>query len=355
LPLYIDLAGKMIYDKPWVKEARKFLKLIPDETPRAKELASSYLDNYARFDRYPQIRGDWERFTNAAMRMTGRSILAFDTRLWMLHGARAFANILPEVPTKYFLHGLKETATDPIKTYQEAGQRGLLPTNITPWFFKHPMEKFDALGNAMSIADSIPDGIAYHGLKKMYMDQGFGPREASRMAVNRTKDISQRITPARAARLFTMPLGPLKPFTQFKQQIFKIIEQYTTAGPQIVRGLASGDRATQAQQAARLIRYVAGVGSMILMNKELKLSTWHLNPLHALTFHAPVYDRIGHILHKAASGDLTGALVDAGILALPGGYSIEQQLKKGPSMFTGAPSDQRVTPVPLKRKVVPVH
>ncbi len=316
LPLYIESVAKVIYDKPAIGKAIKMAAKIPESS--AKELADWYIRNYARYDAYPGLENAWNTFTGRLMRVTARSLLGFDTRLFMLHAARAFTNILPELPTKYFMYGTKELFKSPYRNYEEAGRMGLLPNNVRPWTLKRPMEKIDTITNLLGIADYIPDAIAYNGFKKMFRDKGIGEAEASRMAVDATKDASLRVTPARSAKLFTRKLGIVRPYTQFRQQQFKIVEQFIDI--------------FKKRDPAQLARLAVGAGTMMYVAKEMHIATWHLGPYIA-KLNGPAYDRIYRALGKLAKGDIEGGATDLALLFTPGGISLSEQLKKGPSMI----------------------
>jgi hypothetical protein len=321
-PVIVESASKLIYDVPWLQEAKKLVNQIPDEAGNTKELATAYLRNYSNYSSYPGLERGWNNFTGKIMRMTGRTLLGFDGRLMALHLSRTMANVFPEVPAEYMLKGAQKVMSDPMAAYDDMGRRGVLPSNIKPFYFKRPMEKADAISQAMSIFDFIPSGVGWHGLVEQMKDQGMSEADAQVIATDRIKDIEARVTPARAARLFSMDLGPLKPFTQFKQQMFKIAEQYAT---QPLDALKKG-------QYDRLARYAVGVGSMIAAAKMFHISTWHLTS-NVWKFAAPAYERLGHILALAGQGKISEALGEAGLTMLVGGKSIQGQIKEGEPSF----------------------
>jgi len=326
-PRYVESASKVIFDKPWIDRAKGYLNQIPDEAKKAKDLATWYLRNYARYDAYPGLEQAMNSFTRELMRTNAQTLLGLDTRLWGLHASRLMANIFPEVPMKYFAHGLAKTVQHPIESYDEVGRLGMLPNTLIPEYFKPKSQRVASFTNAYSIADALPDSVAYQGLKKMYMDQGETEPVASRLAIEDTKNISMRVTPARVARFFTRG-GPLQPLTQFKQQIFKIVENYTRLPSDALRDHNFG----------KLMKYLVGVGAAIGAYKKLHIATWHLNPLNLYNFAigSSAYGNVAHIVKKAYSTDPKDwgtALGDLGLFFTPGGTRLKEDIQKGHPSF----------------------
>jgi hypothetical protein len=332
IPMYRKLAAKVIFDKPHIDEARELLTQIPDDAPQARAMAEAYLKNYADTpDGYDAIRTRWDAFTGPLMRAHARSLLGLSTRLFSLHGARLLSQIYPEVPTKYFAQGIADTLKDPIGTYQDLGRRGVLPANTVPWFFERTGAKVDRALQAFSGFDFVPDAVGWHGLNRMYLDQGFDPTTAGNMASNKVMDLSMRSTPARMQKMFQTH-GPLRPVLQYKQQIMKIAEQYTT---QPLDAVSRGDY-------GRLLRYIIGVGSTLAIGKELGIITAHLSS-NIANFGGGAYGTIYSALKKGAK-DPAGALKDLVVaFGIPGGNEAKTILKTGlPSAVEKKPKENKL-------------
>jgi hypothetical protein len=237
----------------------------------------------------------------------------------------------PEVPTKYFLKGIGKTIADPIGTYQDLGRRGVLPSNTTPWLFKNYGEKLDVPLQFGGIGDALPDAIGWHGLNEMYKDKGYDSVTAGNMASDRVMDISARSTPARMQRMFDLH-GPFRPLIQYKQQIFKIAEQYAVQIPRAMRGSIQGQE--KAANLGKLLKYTAGIGTLLTLQKEAGITSWHLKPQDLVKFGGGVFGTLVKAIKDGAEGNVEKAVTDLGLMFVPGSSEIKGLVEKGqPSMF----------------------
>lgn len=315
LPKYLDSVAKVIFDQPAVEKAKLYLRNVP-EGSNLRDLASWYIKNYTRYDSEAGLHEAFGSFVSKVANTTARSFIDWNLPLHSLHLGEIPVNIWPELGSKYTAHGIKEVTMNPGRTWNETARLGLIQGESKPFAFKTTAERYSSLAYFLNMTEKFVKGVGYEGYRKMYLDQGMSPVEASKKAVEATKNVTLDTGPARQIKGLSSESNTAggevssRLGGQFKGIPIKIAEQiYNTA-----KNAKANPKA-----AARML---AGAAAMIYATKKGG-HLFHLDPasLARTTALGAFGTAAADFTSALYRGDYETAMEDAMAWAIPGGQT----------------------------------
>lgn len=323
IPIYLESMAKVIHDRPAVDIAKEALKGIPQGT--LKEWLAGYIKNYTRYDADAELAAKANALANQIATINAHSVIAFNPIVHMYHLGQLPANVWPELGTKYSTIGLGKFLKNPVAGYQELAENGVFSGMIRPMQFQTKMQKFESVSYFMNYVESIVKGTGYYGFKQKALDSGMGETEAVLDAIQKTKNATATVDPARYMRYFT----PESNFVggqvarlgkQYHQIPYKLVEQFVRA--------AADFKANPAKAA----RYIAGTG-IAGLGTAAGMHTLHVSPVSLAQYALGGAGQFGTVMagmyRKLAKGDVGGALGDIATWITPGGATISKGIAIG--------------------------
>ena len=325
-PAYIQSAARVIFDKPAVKQATEALRDVPESN--LKDLATWYIKNYSGYDAEKNLHGAWNKVATSLANITARSFIDFNLPLHMLHAGELPANIWPDLGTKYTAYGMKQVATRPLTTWNEIARLGMLQGELKPFTFKTPGERWQSMAYFFNAVERYVKGVAYNGAKRMYLDQGLDENQATLKAIQKAKDLTLTVDPARQMKGLSPESNIMggeigsKLGSQFKGIPMKIVEQYVRIANNLVKN------PKQANSWLAATRLLAGAGAAMGAT-SMGAHMFHVNPssLAKTTAFGPFGTAAGLVMSDLMKGNYQQALMDTAAWAIPGGNTGKKVLK----------------------------
>jgi hypothetical protein len=271
-------------------------------------LAQFYRANLARYTNYMRMTTAMDRLGDALSNMLGSSILMFRKTVQLYWLGRIFTVSFPNLPFRYWLHGVLTTLLHPVESVRAAVDAGVVPMALVPWGLKRWPERLKFLGYFLAVAPALDASVTFQALTRMYEERlGLDHGRAVRQAIRDTKDLTLQTDPVRPVRL-TEEHWAGRALWMWWQHPLKWWESFINLAIAARRGHPVG--------LLKLMVVFAVFGAALQQWHMLGMANWMTAP------GGPLFRELMNAVNDAVHGKIERALVRGIRLLLPYGIHI---------------------------------